>query len=163
MKECFKCQKIKIISEFYKQKNMKDGYLNECKECTKKRVKNNEKNTSKSELSYDKTEKSVIRVIYKSQIFNSKKRNHEKPEYTKKELSDWLYKNGFNELYDIWKNNNYDKKLKPSCDRQYHFKKYSLDNIKLTTLDNNKKNQILEFNSLTRALILTLPPRNPSL
>ena len=145
MKECFKCQKIKIISEFYKQKSMKDGYLNECKECTKKRVKNNEKNTSKSEFSYDKTEKGVIRVIYKSQIFNSKKRNHEKPEYTKKELSDWLYKNGFKELYDIWKSCNYDKKLKPSCDRQNDFKKYSLDNIKLTTWDNNKKNQITDI------------------
>lgn len=145
MKECFKCKETKSLSEFYKHKQMSDGYLNKCKECAKLDSRNNEKNTSKSELSYDKTESGVIRVIYKSQIFNSKKRNHEKPEYTKKELSDWLYKNGFKELYDIWKNNSYDKKLKPSCDRQNDFKKYSLDNIKLTTWDNNKKNQITDI------------------
>lgn len=145
MKECFKCKETKNLSEFYKHKEMNDGYLGKCKECSKKDSNNNEKNNSKSELSYDKTEKGVIRVIYKSQILHSKRRGYGNPEYTKKELSDWLYDNGFKELYEIWKKNNYDKKLKPSCDRQNDFKKYSFDNIKLTTWDNNKKNQITDI------------------
>lgn len=145
MKECFKCKETKSLQEFYKEKSMKDGHLNKCKECVKENSRNNEKNNSKSELSYDKTEKGVIRVIYKSQIFNSKRRGYVGPEYTKKELSEWLYNNGFKELYDMWKNSNYDKKLKPSCDRQNDFKKYSFDNIKLTTWDNNKKNQITDI------------------
>ena len=145
MKECFKCKEVKDLSEFYTHKQTADGYLNKCKECTKIDSKNNEKNNSKSELSYCKTEKGVIRVIYKTQVSNSKRRGHELPEYTKEQLSEWLYNNGFKELYDIWINSNFDKKLKPSCDRQNDFKKYSLDNIKLTTWDNNKKNQITDI------------------
>ena len=144
MKECFKCKKTKSLSEFYKHKKMTDGHLNKCKECTKIDSKNNEKNNSKSELSYCKTEKGVIRVIYKTQVLHSKRRGHQSPEYTKEQLSIWLYNNGFKELYDIWKNSNFNKKLKPSCDRQDDYKNYSFDNIKLTTWDNNNKNQITD-------------------
>lgn len=37
-KQCSSCGKIKPLSEFYKNKAQKDGYSNQCKECSNKSI-----------------------------------------------------------------------------------------------------------------------------
>ena len=73
-KRCRKCGETRPISEYYRHRLMFDGYLNICKKCVKSRVKNNPRARYKSKNSYDRTEKGVIRVIYKTQKGNSKRR-----------------------------------------------------------------------------------------
>ena len=40
-KKCFKCQAVKLLTDFYKHPNMLDGHVNKCKECNKKDVLEN--------------------------------------------------------------------------------------------------------------------------
>jgi hypothetical protein len=70
---------------------------------------NNKVYSNRTEYSYDKTEKGVIRVIYKTQKRNSILRNMIPPVYSKKELTQWLYNNGFKKLFDNWKKNKFNK------------------------------------------------------
>lgn len=134
MKICFKCKDFKELGEFYLHKLMKDGRLNKCKDCTKNDVR-------KNKTDYSKTEKGVIRVIYKTQRSNSKKRGMDMPNYTKDELKIWLYNNDFVNLFKNWVDSGYKKDHKPSVDRVDNFKSYTLKNIRLGTWYDNRIHQ----------------------
>lgn len=138
MKSCKKCGLCKPLGEFYIHRQMADGHLNNCKACVKASVKENSDRVGKS---YDRTEKGVIRVIYKTQKRHSKLRGHGELPYTKKELASWMYDSGFKNLYDSWVDSGYRKDKKPSVDRKDDFKGYSFDNIQLGTWLDNRNHQ----------------------
>jgi hypothetical protein len=131
MKTCKDCKKEKEISFFYNTQG-------ECKECTKKRVKENRQKVGNK---YDFSESGVIRIIYKTQKRNNRLRGHGEMPYTKDELKSWLYENGFKALYDEWVSCDHAKESKPSIDRINDFNGYSFDNIKLVTWKQNREHQ----------------------
>jgi hypothetical protein len=126
------------LVDFYKHKKALDGHLNKCKDCTKKDVKNNQEKVGSA---YDRTEKGIIRVIYKTQVRNQRLRGFGCIPYSKDELSEWLYKNGFRDLYLNWVDSGYLKDSKPSIDRLDDNIGYCFKNIRLTTWLNNRLHQ----------------------
>lgn len=63
-KECFKCKIVKPLTDFYVHKQMKDGHLNKCKNCTKNDVRGNTIENSKNP-EYKENERKRGRMKYK--------------------------------------------------------------------------------------------------
>lgn len=54
MKPCLRCSVAKPYTEFFKNKNRKDGYSNECKACANERYKADPNGKAKRRLHADK-------------------------------------------------------------------------------------------------------------
>ena len=130
MKECSQCLETKSLSEFTNKKMRdKQGKDNLCKVCR-----------AEVKLNAYRTKDGVAYQIFASQLSSSKTRGDILPTHNKEELKAWLFSQDvFNDLFSVWAASDYDKLLKPSCDRLDDYKPYTLDNIKLTTWGDNKK------------------------
>lgn len=129
MRKCARCSTFKELIEFPKNKNKHLGHGHTCKECSKREIEE-----------YHKTKKGLISAIWNGQKASSRYRDMAMPLYTKKELSEWLRKQGlFHELYARWVISGYKKSRKPSVDRIDDYVGYQFDNIQLMTFGDNQE------------------------
>ncbi len=134
MKICVKCKIEKETTEYSKGHGReKDGLFAYCKKCA-----------LQHSLDYGRSKKGVITRMYANQKNTSKTRGYAMPDYTKKELEEWLDNNpDFHRIYNNWVVSGYDKLQKPSCDRHssveldYDYKPYSLNRLRVVPFIEN--------------------------
>lgn len=114
-KICLKCNKIKELNDFYKDKNRKDGYYPYCKECSKTRIKNLYYLNKEQKIEYQKQyyqehkeEKAQYDKKYK-QINKTKRNNNENLLYKTDKMYK-LKKQLRNCIYNSFKKKDYYKK-----------------------------------------------------
>jgi hypothetical protein len=81
-KVCRRCGESKPLTDYYKHKNMYDGHLNICKECTKKRVRKHREKNIESIRAYDR-QRAKKPHRKKNNISNTKKARARNELYTK--------------------------------------------------------------------------------
>lgn len=99
-KKCIICNLEKVVSEYYKHKQMGDGHLNKCKECCK----------SQSNVRYKK--------LYQSDEFVEKERQRQRDKYKR---LDYYHKHAKNKQNKPWINTSIYKGLhkKLNCEKGY--------------------------------------------
>jgi hypothetical protein len=128
MKICGVCGKTKIESEFWLRQRKNGQRVAVCCKICEKEMNNK----------YMRTPWGLATRMHISQKTMSKRRGHQPPAYTTKELFDWLLgQENFYDLYANWENGGYNRWDKPSIDRLDDFKGYSFDNIRLTSWKQN--------------------------
>lgn len=106
-----------------------------------------------ADIPISKTKKRLSSSIYSAQCYRSKRDGRRQPEYTRKELYEWLMSlSEFHVLYNEWVNSGYDKWLIPSVDRLNDKIHYMFGNVQLLTWrdnflkeQNNKKQSVVQL------------------
>ena len=70
-KQCYKCESVKPLDEFYANPNMADGHVNKCKECSKKDSFEYRKKNIERLRAYDRDRDKTPERIMKSFVYST--------------------------------------------------------------------------------------------
>ena len=134
MKTCTKCLIDKNETDFYAKLKGGAALREVCIDCC-----------YKYNRSYAHSINGLIAHMFCDQRKHAIIRSQAMPTYDLEEFKAWiLSQNNFLNLYNDWKNSNFEKTKRPSTDRINDFLSYSLDNITLTTWAENKEKSIIQ-------------------
>ena len=134
-RKCSKCEVVKILDMFHKNKKEKFGAGYMCKTCEKERC-----------TEWQRTKDGMMAVIFASQKSSSKRRCHNLPTYTLEDLREWAYaQSEFHIMYDNWKRLDYQRWYKPSVDRIDDSIGYTMSNIQLMIWKDNSNKRVLQL------------------
>ena len=149
MKKCFNCGESFPIKFFYKHPGMRDGYVNKCKECSKKGLKINYLLNKEYYHKFDKhrqrySRKRIFNHRYNQLVKRSKNKSTINPIFgdqvlTYSEYCVWLKDNMdiFEALYRDWEGSGFKRSLCPSIDRIDNKSSYTPDNMQWLTVSKN--------------------------
>lgn len=89
MKACFKCNEVKPLSEYYVHKQMGDGHLGKCKDCTKRDVA---KRVAEKTKDHEWVTKELERSRIKARRYRAEGK-HPSPEAIKRGGAKWSNNN----------------------------------------------------------------------
>jgi hypothetical protein len=134
MKICKRCLVEKNEADFYVKLKNGNALRDMCISCCLKYNK-----------SYAHSINGLIVHIFCDQKKHAIIRSQPMPNYSLQEFKKWmLSQDNFLNLYQDWKNSDFEKAKRPSTDRINDFLSYSLDNIMLTTWADNKRKATLQ-------------------
>ena len=142
-KVCVRCNELKPRSDFFKV-DWNKRFKPHCKSCSSYKYK------------VDVPKEKYMYRMYNNQMSNAKGRGDNPPTYSFEWFKEFLYTNGFNELYQKYLENNRFKDLAPSVDRINPNISYIEDNIQLLTWKENHlkgiKEDIITKNSVIKVI-----------
>lgn len=122
-KECNLCHILKPLEDFSPDKRCSDEKQGRCRKCM-----------TNLQKEYYRTKEGLLSKIYTQQYETSKRRNHPRQNYSRREFKEWcLHQEIYHNLYNTWVINNYAQEFLPSIDRKDDNIPYTLSNIQVTT------------------------------